>query len=145
MTTLPAILTPRQALDKAMSNIAKAMPELTEKELHVTRIKAGFHYPKFQDAIIDWLLEYFDQHNLERDYTSDAPWLYQMRRQIYGAILHILDDEVEENALNLSTKVVSHFTQFREALLADFHQQEEARKHEQEERKQRRLRQKDQE
>jgi hypothetical protein len=128
-----------------MSNIAEAMPELTEKELHVTRIKAGFQYPEYQEAIIAWLLEYFDQHNLERDYTSDAPWLYQMRRQIYLAILHILDDEVEENALSLSTKVVSHFTQFKEALLEDHHQQKEAEQSTREARKQKRLRQKGQE
>ncbi|XHX80821.1 MAG: hypothetical protein RBJ76_13080 [Stenomitos frigidus ULC029] len=126
MTTNPGI-TPRQALDKAMLNIAEAMPVLTEKELHVIRIKAGFQYPILQEAIIEWLLEYFDQHHLERDYTNDAPWLYQMRHQIYMASLHIMGDEVE--ALGLSTKVVSHFTQFKEALLESYHQQEEVRKH----------------
>lgn len=143
MTTPPGTLTPRQALDKAMLNIAEAIPELTEKELHVTRIKAGFHYPEFQDAIIEWLVEYCDQHGLESNFDSDGPWLSQMRIQIHCALMHILDDD--EEAQRLGLHIIGEFTRLREALFAQLKEQEEARKHEREERKQRRLRQKDQE
>lgn len=111
-------LTPKQVLEEALAK-TQAEFNLTPQQMLIARIQAGFEYEEFQEPIIEWLVNYCQEHNLaDLDYINAATsWGKRTKHQIFQTIDDILEDE--EKALKLSQRISFGFNSLRESLYPD--------------------------